>query len=154
MNDKSKWTVHIPKDANRLINMWADAYVDSVEPSQKRNALAHYLTWISVTHASIEAELFGSILLNPKRTHYFNLRPLQELKALLADLENGERPELFSPISKATGRSPLARKKQMWWARASFVMTWLMNHNKPEVEAAKEKPSTICHATPPLERAR
>ncbi len=123
----------------RLIKVWADEYADAESPAEKREALRHYLMWISVTLHRVEEEITGgkssALLGHPE---YFNKRPIRELEAHLLELDNGEVPAIFS-VAKRHGRPSKSRKEQMWFAKASALITILMeDYKNSEAEAAKQ----------------
>jgi hypothetical protein len=123
-SEPSGWNVHIPEGLNRFVNRCAADYSAASTAKQKREALQRYVRWLSIAIVHIEEQIFeDSDGLDVPQ--FFQRRPLLELQAALLEVDNGERPEIFSP-TKTRGRPPLARRKQMWWATASALITALM----------------------------
>ena len=68
---------------------------------------------------------------------FLKLDPLIELQSFLAQINNGETVEIFTP-RKRTGRPPTTLEKLIKWATASALITVLMErHGYTEDRAAK-----------------
>jgi hypothetical protein len=100
------------------LNLLAEQYSDASDPASKLRYLQAYLRMLELllTH-------FGWKI--SSRADFLKLYPLIELQSFLAQIDNGETVEIFTP-RKGTGRPPLPMKKLIWWATASAVITGLM----------------------------
>lgn len=126
------------KGSFKLLNAWANAYIDAATAVEKRHALTRYLEWLVVYLGAEDCEADPKAALGKAR-ELFNKRPLRELEVHLSELDNGESPEIFRPATKKTGRRPSSRKDQMWFASASALVTILIrDFHKSEDEAARK----------------
>jgi hypothetical protein len=107
------------------LNWLAERYSDESDPAGKLPYLQAYL------------KLLEGVLLARFGADFLKLDPLIELQSFLAQIDNGETVEIFTP-RKGTGRPPTPLEKLIKWATASALITVLMERYRyAENRAAK-----------------
>jgi hypothetical protein len=141
-----------------LLNRYAEQYAAAKDDSERREALVRYLDLLQMAAVGLDwgwSALQSSCedtasLDDLRRTLYpdgsappfFNLKPVMELQEALLQVNNREKPTLFSKPPKTLGK-PLDREKQYWLALAAATITVLMkSFGRSEENAAKK----VAHA--------
>jgi len=107
------------------LNWLAERYSDESDPAGKLRYLQAYL------------KLLEGVLLARFGADFLKLDPLIELQSFLAQIDNGEMVEIFTP-RKGPGRPPTALEKLIKRATASALITVLMERYRyAEDRAAK-----------------